>query len=56
MAPEEVGLAKGPKEESVAGVHAEPARVEAAEVAVARVLDWRWVGRLIPRLVATRVR
>lgn len=39
-----------PQEGLAVGVRAEPERVEVAKVAVAPELEWKWVGRLMPRL------
>lgn len=51
MVLEEGVLAKVPQEGLAAVVRAEPGRVEVVEVG-APGLDWRWVGRLTPRLEA----
>lgn len=51
MALEEGELAKVPQGGLAVVVRAEPGRVEAVEVG-SPGLDWRWVGRLTPRLGA----
>lgn len=51
MVLEEGVLAKVPQEGLAAVVRAEPGRVGVVEVG-APGLDWRWVGRLTPRLEA----
>ena len=51
MVQEEEVLARVPQEGLAVVERAEPGRVEVVEVGV-KDLDWRWVGRLTPRLGA----
>ena len=55
MAPAEGEQVMVPQEGLAVGVRAEPERVEVAKVAVAPELEWKWVGRLKPRLSVERL-
>ena len=55
MAPAEGVQAMVPQEGLAVVVRAEPERAEVAKVAVAPELEWKWVGRLMPRLSVERV-
>ena len=55
MAPAEGEQVMVPQEGLAVGVRPEPERVEVAKVAVAPELEWKWVGRLKPRLSVERL-